>query len=945
MVKKANVKILSLLLALLMTTAMFTGILAAAAELESDFLSVEQADESAAKLVVGFVYFGTDASSSGTHSFVEIYNPNDFTVALTEFYSLQYKSMDLVKTPDWLKLDLIGEIPAKHSFLVNMGETGSMPAGQVGRLDLRDKTFDQDFVEAFDKAHNKGVKVVLMANLDRLPSDLRNPFDGDGAGQVDGYVDMYGVSGNDNDPLQQTDGYETECIACGASEAQSKQKGFVRINKESGIKYEDTDNNLQDFQQVDFRSSDINDPLRIPRSLEDGSFVLDGGGEPTPTFAAEALTLTPGADAAAMNFNWYSDRDDDAASAVQVAKKSAMTGGEFPAAGAFIVNGTSGDATEGKSWHKAGVSGLEPDTAYVYRVSNDGLNFSAVYEFKTGSAGAFSFAVVGDPQLTTGNQDSTSSYRPDGEVGTTKQGWQDTVSAIANKGVDFIAGVGDQVDVSLTTNEAEYANFFAPAELRGLPFAPAVGNHDRHDGFAYHYNLPNEQSFATLTGPAYGNPTAPQAEAEARGNYYYAYNNALFVVLNTSSYPTGAEAAAEVVARFDATLQEATEAHAGQYDWLFVQHHKSTASVADHIADRDIQYYVEAGFEKLMDKYGVDFVMAGHDHVYARSYPMLGGIPDKTGASGESNGGPIKGGDGANAAINPKGTVYFTTTTGSGLKYYELFNNAGNLYVKDNIYYPYLVNGLIGSVEYMNGNLPLSAAKYLQNKTPGFILVNVDGAEVSFSYYDLSGDYLDTPYDTYTVTKVEETATHTVTFASNGGSAVGQLEVYAGDRVSKPVAPTREGYEFLGWYKDAALTDAWDFYADKVLDDLTLYAAWEEVQKPVNEIKITGVTNGNGQADVNFAIRSANGKGYAVYISETGLAGSFKAYGNVSYSAKGAQIKGLTNNKTYYVYIEYSSGTIAEKSGIVELSPKNPGSSQNQNGNSQGKGNGNGNSQ
>jgi len=469
-------------------------------------------------------------------------------------------------------------------------------------------------------------------------------------------------------------------------------------------------------------------------------------------FTAETLTLQPGASAAAMNFAWYSDRDDENnASTVKIAKKSAMNGETFPV-NATVVEGALGDATAGKSWHKVSVSGLEQGVEYVYSVSNDKFIYSEIYEFKTGSAGSFTFAVVGDPQLTTGNQDSTSNYRPNGEIGTTKQGWQDTMSVIAGKGVNFIAGVGDQVDVSLTVNEAEYANFFAPAEMKSIPFSPAVGNHDRNDGFAYHYNIPNEQSFAILTGPDYGNPSNPQAEAEARGNYYYTYNNALFVVLNTSSYPTSTAAASLVVARFDATLQTAVSANP-DYDWLFVQHHKSTASVADHLADRDIQYYVEAGFEKLMDKYGVDFVLSGHDHVYARSYPMYDGMPDKTGASGEPNVTLTMGGDGANYAVDPKGTVYFTTTAGSGLKYYELFNNAGNLYVKDNIYYPYLVNGLFGSVEYMKGNIPLSTAKYLQNKTPGFIIVNVNGNEVSFAYHDLSAEYLNTPYDTYTVTK------------------------------------------------------------------------------------------------------------------------------------------------------------------------------------------------
>jgi len=237
---------------------------------------------SPAKLVIGFVYFGTDTSSSGTHSFVEIYNPNGFEITLTDTYSLQYKSMDLAKTPEWIKLDLTGVIPAYHSFLVNMGETGSLPSGQVGRLDLNAKVFDQDFTDAFGKAHNKGVKVVIMANQDTLPRSLANPFTGDGNGPVTDYVDMYGVSGNDaspTTPTQQIDGYETACITQGAGEAQSKQKGFVRLNKNSGIKYADTDNNLLDFQQVDFRSSDLNNPLLIPRSLADGAYTAGGLGD------------------------------------------------------------------------------------------------------------------------------------------------------------------------------------------------------------------------------------------------------------------------------------------------------------------------------------------------------------------------------------------------------------------------------------------------------------------------------------------------------------------------------------------------------------------------------------------------------------------------------------------------------------------------------------------
>ena len=67
--------------------------------------------------------------------------------------------------------------------------------------------------------------------------------------------------------------------------------------------------------------------------------------------------------------------------------------------------------------------------------------------------------------------------------------------------------------------------------------------------------------------------------------------------------------------------------------------------------------------------------------------------------------------------------------------------------------------------------------------------------------------------------------TYTVTFESNGGSAVEAQKVEKGMTATEPVAPTLEGYSFSGWYTDAALTTAYDF-STPVTTDMTLYAAW-----------------------------------------------------------------------------------------------------------------------
>jgi uncharacterized repeat protein (TIGR02543 family) len=69
------------------------------------------------------------------------------------------------------------------------------------------------------------------------------------------------------------------------------------------------------------------------------------------------------------------------------------------------------------------------------------------------------------------------------------------------------------------------------------------------------------------------------------------------------------------------------------------------------------------------------------------------------------------------------------------------------------------------------------------------------------------------------------TTNYTVTFNTNGGSAVTTKTVKSGEKVSAPTAPTKDGYTFDGWYSDAALTKAYSF-SSAVTSNITLYAKW-----------------------------------------------------------------------------------------------------------------------
>ncbi len=71
----------------------------------------------------------------------------------------------------------------------------------------------------------------------------------------------------------------------------------------------------------------------------------------------------------------------------------------------------------------------------------------------------------------------------------------------------------------------------------------------------------------------------------------------------------------------------------------------------------------------------------------------------------------------------------------------------------------------------------------------------------------------------------------TLKFDSNGGTAIPSQKVMYGDRVEGELEPTRQGYEFTGWYLDPACQTPWDIESDEVTGSLTLYAGWKQTKE------------------------------------------------------------------------------------------------------------------
>ena len=76
------------------------------------------------------------------------------------------------------------------------------------------------------------------------------------------------------------------------------------------------------------------------------------------------------------------------------------------------------------------------------------------------------------------------------------------------------------------------------------------------------------------------------------------------------------------------------------------------------------------------------------------------------------------------------------------------------------------------------------------------------------------------------------TERHTVTFDLNyeGAPTPETKSVDDGALVTEPEAPVRDGYRFTGWYREAGCTIPFDFKADRITEDTTLYAGWTRIK-------------------------------------------------------------------------------------------------------------------
>ncbi len=144
-----------------------------------------------------------------------------------------------------------------------------------------------------------------------------------------------------------------------------------------------------------------------------------------------------------------------------------------------------------------------------------------------------------------------------------------------------------------------------------------------------------------------------------------------------------------------------------------------------------------------------------------------------------------------------------------------------------------------------NGGLPVdpTTAEYdtLLSSPPtperaGYDFVGWYKEERCINEWDFSSD---TVKGTTTLFAKWEAKIYTVTFDTQDGEESTTKNSGYDQTINAPNDPERENYEFDGWFKNAACTSRWDFGADRIYDDTTLYAKWTP-----NTVKVSFVTKG-----------------------------------------------------------------------------------------------------
>jgi hypothetical protein len=231
-------------------------------------------------------------------------------------------------------------------------------------------------------------------------------------------------------------------------------------------------------------------------------------------------------------------------------------------------------------YHSATMDDLKPETIYAYRVG-DGANWSEWFQFQTAPSGPkpISFIYFGDAQ-----NDVKSMWSR-----VIRTAFQDAPRA------SLLVHAGDLINSA--NRDADWGGWFEAAGfINGMtPIMPTPGNHE-------YSKSPNGPQLSGHWRPQFALPTnGPEGLEETC--YYIDHSGVRFVALNSN-----------VRHEDQATWLDSILANNPNRWTILTFHHPiySPAKGRDNEKLRNL-------WQPIFDKYGVDMVLTGHDHTYARS--------------------------------------------------------------------------------------------------------------------------------------------------------------------------------------------------------------------------------------------------------------------------------------------------------------------------------------
>lgn len=335
-------------------------------------------------------------------------------------------------------------------------------------------------------------------------------------------------------------------------------------------------------------------------------------GEGQKDLNTESLILEVGNTPESVRVNWLSE--DKGNYEVQVAIRDKESK-RFPEEYISSLMNREEDEEAGVYNYSAVLEPLGRGVEYVYRIKELGKNaLSKIYTlYIQPESDTFSFLFAGDPQL------GADALNRDGV------GWK----KILDKGIQFapdaafIITAGDQVDSSgAVAARDEYMEFRKPEILKKLPVAVNRGNHES-GSLLYDIQFNRQEQIGH--------------------DYYFIYNDVLFVSLNSNSTDY------EVHEAFLKSAIEKTD-----HQWVVVTMHHSIFSAGKYGNAGSMMERREK-FAQMFKELDVDLVLSGHDHIYSRSYLMSG-----TEVTGKRDGQKSEG-----------ETLYITGGSSTGSKFYE----------------------------------------------------------------------------------------------------------------------------------------------------------------------------------------------------------------------------------------------------------------------------------